>query len=262
MHKDAATIIHAKNPHLCVASGAPQGKSTSTTTGSAAYLNGFLSLLDGQDVNGHDFVDIVGYHMYLNSCGSGINCSPSDQTAGTLVDEKWVRQVMTNVSAHMAAKPLQDTEWAPVSGVPDNLGGNQAQFLATAYIIQLSNGDRGVYWYNPDVSPISGIYSLYTSTAFSTLNAAGNAWNWVRSNTLGKTPSGPCVATYTTGSRFTCDYTDANSSLYRFAWDAAGTSGATTTASGFTHYQTFDGVTHSVSGTTVPIGRDPVLLMP
>jgi Glycosyl hydrolases family 39 len=127
--REASKIIREIDPHATIVSPA------ATTASGTKWLAEFLSKGGGQ------YVDVIGYHFYVNTQPPE-NMVPIIQQVNQILAEN-----------HAAGKPLWDTEtgWlAPSRFENEDL---TAGYLARSYILAWSAGVQRFYWYAWDSGP-------------------------------------------------------------------------------------------------------------
>jgi len=209
------------------------------------------------NTDGAQSEDIVAFHGYPSS-----NTCPGD-CAEQIADQ--INQLKSRLPASELGKPLFDTEgnWGYVNKVnaltdPDH----QASFVMRYYLIQMSKGVAKFYWYTWDISTLGALYD--TSTA--SLTPAGNAYVQVVRWTNGGTATvGPCSAN---GTVWTCTLNSPRGAQAEAIWDSSQTcsGGVCSTTdlsvpSQFNAYLDLSGNTTNLSGSSVPVGLKPVLLI-
>jgi hypothetical protein len=222
---------------------------TSPVDDLAAYL---ITPLNGGVGVGGSLVDIVAFHGY-----PGPNPAEQVVTMYDKVNSILVGQALRNV-------PVFDTEgsWGARNGV-SNLSDpdQQAAFTARYLLVQQSAGVQRLYWYGWDLT--SGDGTLWNGSG---LTMAGVAYQQTEVWVSGATLTTPCSPK---GTIWLCGYTRAGGYQGLVVWDASQTCGngscsvsnyTLPSSPQFTQYQDVAGNTHSVSGSTVPIGAKPILI--
>ena len=156
--KEASKIIRSIDPQATIVSPA----ATNTSTG-PAWVNEFLSKGGGQ------YVDVIGYHFYVNA-------QPPEKMVQSI---QQVRQVMAD--NHESGKPLWNTEtgWLrPSTFETEEL---TAAYLARSYILAWSGGVRRFYWYAWDNGPPLELIDRNTQA----LRPAGKAFGVIQTWLVG-----------------------------------------------------------------------------
>jgi hypothetical protein len=219
----AQTIYNAVkgvNSTYNVLTPSPQGNSTS-------WMSAYLA------AGGGAYADVMAFHGYTLA---------APETIGTLIDS-----YKTVYAANgQSAKPIWNTESMNITTSDPTL---QARFLAIYYLLHQAKGVARFYWYAYDGG--EGQEWFYSSG----LNAAGIADVQIHNWMLGATPG-----TLTqTGTVYRIPLTKSNGQQTLAVWDSS--SGGSTYAKGsYTRYTDLRGVERSISGSTVSIGKDPILL--
>lgn len=190
--REASEIIHRIDPSAVVVSPSATGN-----TG-IKWLSEFLSKGGGQ------YVDVIGYHFYVEQ-------QPPE--AMVQVAQR-VRQTM--VDSGVGDKPLWDTEAGWMSPKPfpsDELG---AAYLARAYILNWAAGVQRFYWYAWD----NHLMSLETIEADDeTLKPAGRAFGIIQKWLIGARME---WCNQDTDHTWTCQL-DRKGVLQWIVWNPAGT---------------------------------------
>jgi hypothetical protein len=179
---------------------------------------------------GGAYADVMSFHGYT---------SATPETIATLIDS--YKKVFATYG--QSAKPIWDTEAMDLTTSDPTL---QARFLAVYYLLQQAKGVSRFYWYAFDACQGEEWFSS------SGLDAVGEAdvqlHNWM----LGATPG----TLSQSGTVYSLPLT--KGSRTQAVWNSAGTSAYATGA--YTKYTDLRGVVHAISGGTVNISQDPILL--
>jgi hypothetical protein len=127
--REASQIIRSIDPQATIVSPA------ATTATGPKWLAEFLGKGGGQ------YVDVIGYHFYVNT-------QPPEAMLPLI---QQVQQVM--VENHQAAKPLWDTETGWLQPSRFETEELTAGYLARSYILAWSAGVQRFYWYAWDNGP-------------------------------------------------------------------------------------------------------------
>jgi len=147
--REASRIIHQVDPHAVVVSP------SATETKGVAWLAEFLRKGGGQ------YVDVIGYHLYVN---------PQPPEAMLPLIEQ-IRQTM--VDQGQGAKPIWNTEVNWFSPKPFPSQELAAAYVARSYILNWAAGIQRVYWYAWDNQAV-GVRT--TEQDGRTLTPAGRAY--------------------------------------------------------------------------------------
>jgi hypothetical protein len=237
---DARSIILATNPSAQFLS--PGVAITSNTN----WLKSFLT------AGGTNYADIVAYHGYA------------------VPPEVEVSEI-TSIQAAMlvggaSSKPMWDTEgsWGPPSNVPAL--SLQVGYVARMYLLHAANGVARFYWYGwefggalwqPDTligctAPSNGGYLCPSGLAYQ------QTYSWI----VGAVLRGCSV----TGTTWTCTLARPTGYLAQIVWDTSQTCNGSCTTTPYVppqqykKYRDLNGNTFTVSGSSVPIGAQPIIL--
>jgi hypothetical protein len=242
MAQDMRNIVSAVDSNAKFTTPAPVGDVSGWMTG---YLN---------NSNGGSLADVITFHGYVSeTCG---NCPVPEDVVGIVQS---MQTVMTNNG--QGSKPLFDTEgsWGAVNKTPAITDPQQqAAFAARYYLLQMGAGVAKLYWYGWDFKDSGEFFDTSTQS----LNPAGVAYQQIVKWTTGATVE-PCTQN---GSVWSCNITASGSSSMAI-WDASqdcsgGVCGTTniTAPQGLTSFLDVDGNKHTISGGTIPVGAQPILL--
>lgn len=240
MCTDMYNTVKSIDPSAKVATPAPTGAGSSGLDGKA--VSWMLSYLQA---GGGNFADIIAFHGYVPE-------TDPERVVG-------ITQGITNdrSSNAVVSKPVWDTEMGyTVSDLPD--ANMQAAFLARVYLLQWSYGVSRFYWYSYGNLETG---ELWTPAGDNPAGVAyGVVFNWM----VGSTVTSACAPN---GTVWTCGFKTIKGDQVEAVWDTAQICSPCSTSnfspgSGFTKYQDLAGNTHSISGSTVPIGAQPIWLEP
>ena len=165
-------------------------------------------------------------------------------------------------AAGFSSKPIWDTELGYFSAdVSDPY--TQAGWLAKAYLLQAGLGIQRVAWFEYGASNV-GTLTLPGGG----LNQAGIDYSVLYYWLEGATATGPCTSS---GTVWTCGFSLASGAQAEAVWDSAQScsvvnSSESCTFSNFspnpvyTTYEDLQGGSHTISGSSVSIGVEPILL--
>jgi hypothetical protein len=195
------------------------------------WFNAFFS------AGGGSYVDVVSFHGY-----TGTNRAES---IFTIVDN--VKKAMTAYG--IGSKPMWITEggWGRNPVVSS---GQQPGFLAQRLLLTFSRGVQRVYWYQWD-NPTWGTLYDTSSGVHPAGVAYGQLYNWMVGSNMQTCAQ---ASDYT----WTCNFTRPDGTAARAVWNA--TASKSYSATGFSRYRTLDGRSVSISGGTVTIGYNPIML--
>jgi hypothetical protein len=222
-----------------------------TTDETSTNLNSPSGWLTAYWPYGGLFADIVDFHGYVE---------PGDPVEGVLTVAQSVQQAVASTNL-----PIWDTELGySTADVCDPY--TQAGWLAKAYLLQPGAGISSVDWFEYGATNVGTLYNFGVGE-----NTAANDYGVLYSWLEGATPTGSC--TNPSGTVWTCDFTLAGGAQAEAVWDSSqsckstdGTENCTTSnftpKAVYTQYLDLQGG-NSVpvaSGSTVPIGVEPILL--
>jgi hypothetical protein len=150
--REASQIIHEVDPHAIVVSP------SATESKGLSWLSEFISKGGGQ------YVDVIGYHLYVN---------PQPPEAMVPLVQQ-IRQILA--SNGQASKPIWNTEANWFSPKPFPSEELAAAYLARSYILDWAAGVQRFYWYAWDNR---GVQVLTTGEDNRTLKPAGRAYGIV-----------------------------------------------------------------------------------
>ena len=201
---------------------------------------------------GGQYADIIGFHGYVE---------PGLPVEGVATVAQSVVQAAS--AANQGSKPVWDTELGYSSAdVSDPY--MQAGWLAKAYLLQAGLGIQRVAWFEYGATNVGSLTVPPPGTGENTAALDYSVlYNWL----VGATATGPCTSV---GTVWTCNFT-LSTGPAQAVWDSAQTctsnggsesctSSSFTPSSGYTKYQDLQGGSHSISGSTVPIGAEPIFL--
>jgi hypothetical protein len=189
------------------------------------WMNGYLA------AGGGAYADVMAFHGYTGA---------SPETIATLIDS--YKSVFATYG--QSAKPIWDTEAADLNTSDPTL---QARFLAIYYLLHQAKGVERFYWYAYDAWQGQ---EWYYNTGVSAVGTADiQIHSWMLGATLG--------ALSISGTVYSLPLTKSGQTTLA-VWNSAGASAYATGS--YTHYADLLGVVHSISGGTVNIGQDPILL--
>jgi hypothetical protein len=188
------------------------------------WMNGYLA------AGGGAYADIMSFHGYTFS---------TPETIATLIDS--YKKVFATYG--QSGKPIWDTE---AMDLTTSDPATQARFLTIYYLLHQVKGVARLYWYAYDGD--QGQEWFYTNGPDAVATADTQIHNWM----LGAAPGSLSKS----GTIYSLPLTKASQTLA--VWNSAGPSAYST--GGYTHYTDIQGVVHTVSGGSVTIGKDPILL--
>jgi polysaccharide biosynthesis protein PslG len=260
MAQDAACIIKGVGPNC---TNTPIDKNALILSPSPALGGDAInsSLSDFFSQGGAQVTDVIAFHGY-----NGTN----DSKIPTLVSK--VRDG-AQTTYNLLSKPLYDTEfsWGANVYFPDP--DEQAGFVARSMLLHWSSGVSRVYWYAWDTA--GTMWSQNSVTGCTTPDASGDgfscttalAFTQVQNWMVGATLNQSCSAN---GTVWTCGFTKSGGFQGLAVWDTSQScsNGVCTTSTykftpvspNYFHYLDLAGKSHTISGTTVPIGYKPIFL--
>jgi hypothetical protein len=150
--REASQIIHDVDPSALVVSP------SATETKGLAWLSEFLAK------GGGEYVDVIGYHLYVN---------PQPPEAMVPLVQQ-IRQILANNG--QAFKPIWNTEANWFSPKPFPSEDLAAAYLARSYVLNWAAGVQRLYWYAWDNH---GVQVATTQPDNRTLTPAGRAYRTV-----------------------------------------------------------------------------------
>jgi hypothetical protein len=154
--KEASAIIKGIDPTAIIVSPA----ATNNASG-PPWVNEFLGKGGGK------YVDVIGYHFYVNA-------QPPERMIASI---NQVRRVMAD--NHVSNKPLWNTEtgWLkPSTFASDEIA---ASYVARSYLLAWSGGVQRFYWYAWDQGPPLQLVDPVTHTVTPAGKAYGVIQNWM-----------------------------------------------------------------------------------
>jgi len=230
--REAAQIIHEVDPTALVVSP------SATESKGLAWLSEFLSKGGGQ------YVDVIGYHLYVN---------PQPPEAMVPLVQQ-IRQLMANNG--QAAKPIWNTEANWFSPKPFPSEDSAAAYLARSYILNWAAGVQRLYWYAWDNH---AVLVATTQQDSQTLTPAGRAYASVYQWLVGARMDG---CQQDTNHTFVCQLHRDGSPQW-IVWNPDGVRSFDLPASW--HVGSITPLldqSHALTGGTANIGPSPVLLTP
>ncbi len=230
MAQHAAQIIKSIDPTALVLSPA------SNSTSGPAWLSTFLA--DG----GAGAVDVIAFHGY------------SSTTAEDILT------VIANNQAAMQAngagsKPMWDTEasWAGSGLIGTPPMAVQVGFISKYYLLQWSQGVSRFVWYAYDGGPIwGGLWTLIGGPS-PAATAYNETYNWM----VGASLTSPCSEN--ANNIWTCSFTRPGGYQAEAVW-ISGSTATFAVPSQFTEYRDLTGAVYPLTGQSVTIGDQPILL--
>ena len=256
MVKDAYTIIKASDSNAFILSPTLGWITNEALTWASTYLA----------AGGSKYVDGIALHGYvMQQLKTGAK-TDNPETLTTLLPPYKAMLATFGLSS----KPIFNTEsswslngqWGPFSSDPDM----QTAFVSRLYILHAAYGISRLYWFewNDTSDGTLWLKDPRDASAPGTVLKPGIAYQATYTWLVGNNISKGCTQTATI---WKCKITGASGYVAEAVWDTAEScsSGSCHTVSympdaKYIHYQTLDGKTHSVTGTTVPIGAKPILL--
>jgi Glycosyl hydrolases family 39 len=227
--REASKIIRSIDPQATIVSPA------ATTATGTKWLAEFLNKGGGQ------YVDVIGYHFYVNT-------QPPEAMVPII---QQVNQVLAE--NHEAGKPLWDTEtgWlAPSKFDTEEL---TAAYLARSYVLAWSAGVQRFYWYAWDNGPPLQMIDKESQT----LKPAGKAYGIMQTWLVGARMD---ECNQDADRTWNCQL-NRNGVLQWIVWNPDGSKRYTVSSQ--RHAQSVTpllGEPHAVHGNTVDIGPAPVLI--
>jgi LysM repeat protein len=244
MAEDAQRIIKGVDPAAIILSPTFTGayETQAECLGSVQYC-GTTWLSNWLALGGKSYIDVVGFHGY-----PGIGLAPEEIQGG-------VYQVQAAMTQNgVGSLPLWDTEssWRNNTNIP--AASDQAGWLARHFLLEESIGVQRTFWYAYD-APTWG--TLWTSA--SGLDEAGEAYAQVAKWLTGTTLSQPCAVLPSDETTFVCSYTRPDGYAAEAIWNTTAEK-SVSVSSQFVQYHDLSGVVWPVSGGTVEISTNPILL--
>jgi hypothetical protein len=222
-----------------------------TPSGGASFLGSFMTAYLAAGGSASDF-DAVSLHAYY--AASNCRSLPVPCAEAIINDASSFKAQMASFG--LSGKPIFNTEGSWGSSNYDVLtSAQQVAFTARWYLLHWSSGISRMMWYAAD-NTVWG--TLCATQRPCVLTPAGVAHNQVYSWMVGATMSTPCTAN---GTVWTCGLLTSAGIQTLAVWNTAGSS-SYTIPSGYGHYKDLAGKMNTISGSTVTIGIQPILLTP
>jgi hypothetical protein len=154
--KEAATIIKGIDPQATIVSPA----ATNNASG-VPWVNEFLSKGGGQ------YVDVIGYHFYVNA-------QPPEKMVASI---QQVKQAMAD--NRVSGKSLWNTETGWLKPSTFDTDDIAASYVARAYLLAWSGGVQRFYWYAWDQGPPLQMIDAATQALTPAGKAYGVIQNWM-----------------------------------------------------------------------------------
>jgi len=241
---DARAILKKADPNAVILSPAttinfetPEECATIDLRCGSTWINEWLA------AGGNNTIDVLAFHGYP-SVGLG-----PEQIQGVV----GLQQLALNQNG-VGSLPIFDTEssWGLNTRLPAE--SDQVAFVARHFLLEHSMGVQRSFWYAYDSSTWGTEWS-----AAGGLNAIGVAHQQVAKWIEGSTLTGPCAPTAANPTTYTCAYSRPNGYTALAVWNTVGETAYTVPAS-FVQYHDLTGNVNSVSGGTVNISTQPILL--
>jgi len=230
----------------------------------ALSLNTYFSTKVNNNAGG-SFSDAIGFHGYVGTATSTntktVPCPTPENVNIVIADLNGTIAAFPSIAA---GKPLFNTEggWSEATAEGFTDPDRQAAFLPRYLLLQESANISRVYWFAWDSKTEASLYNDTTAQASPAATAYGevNAW------TVGATVNKACSAS---GTVWACGFARPGGYAALAVWDAGqdctAASCPTTTflvpSGGYVEYRDVAGnVTPFGTGTSVPIGAQPILL--
>ena len=227
--REASKIIREIDPHATIVSPA------ATTASGTKWLAEFLSKGGGQ------YVDVIGYHFYVNT--------QKPEAMVPIIQQ--VNQILAE--NHAAGKPLWDTEtgWlAPSRFETEDL---TAAYLGRSYVLAWSAGVQRFYWYAWDGGPPLEMIDRNDNS----LKPAGKAFGVIQTWLVGARLD---HCNQDADHTWTCQL-NRNGSLHWIVWNSEGSKRVDVPSQWHaTEITSLLGDSHVLTGNTIDIGQMPVLL--
>jgi len=230
--REASQIIHEIDPHAIVVSP------SATENKGLTWLSEFLNKGGGQ------YVDVIGYHLYVNP--------QPPEAMMPLVQQ--IRQLLARNG--QASKPIWNTETNWFSPKPFPSEDLAAAYLARSYILDWAAGVQRFYWYAWDNR---GVQVLTTEEDNQSLKPAGRAYGIVYQWLVGARMD---ACNQDANHTFVCQL-NRDGSPERIVWNPDGT--RTFNVPQSWHIQSITpllGEPYGLTGAAASIGPAPVLLRP
>jgi len=258
MAKDARAIILSIDPTAVILTPSSGIEQQSNLNWWVRYL----SKGGGKYASG---IDIHGYVMgYSGGYGTGTGPPVPENLIPMLDGSAGFRSIIAKYGLNTL--PLFDTEsgWGVTSQSGLSDPDEQAGFVARSFLVHWSENVARFYWYEWDNTQAGTLWDPNTQT----LTKAGTAYQqiqrWMAGNTLTSACSGPPPPTMGV---WTCNLQGANGWQAQAVWDMSQScSNGVCTSSNytfnpiFTQYVTVYGQVNPTTGSTVPVGYQPILL--
>jgi hypothetical protein len=245
MEHDLYTITKSIDPTVTVLTPDATGGSGNMTT----FYNGYFAA-------GGTNCDAIAFHGYCSMAFQPNYITPPEEIIGIVGN---LKAAMNNYG--QGSKPIFCTEgdWGS-----EGSGGNcpttndAVAFMARHYLLQWSLGVSSYAWYAWDYNGTAWQTGQLWTYPTGPLNAAGIAYQQLYYWMVGAKMSQPYTVQ---GTVYTCGFTRPGGYQALAVWDANRASPSSfTVPSGYVQYRDLAGNLYSISGSTVTIGIEPILL--
>jgi hypothetical protein len=209
----------------------------------------------------HAHLDFVSYHGYdsgdplaiTGACGSTSSEFGRSSSSGYI---DCIRQMIAD-NGLPANIPIWDTEGSWGNSVNSSFTIDQKKaYISQYYLLAWSLGVKQQMWYAWDNQSFGTLCTGGGTSCQPTSAATAyqKMYNWM----VGSTMNVPCASN---GTVWTCGLTNSAGVQTQAVWNTAGSSSYTVPAA-YEHYQDLAGNTNPISGGTILIGIQPILLIP
>jgi hypothetical protein len=214
----------------------------------SGWMNTYLPL-------GGAYADIIGFHGYVE---------PTDPVEDVLSTAQTIEPAAA--AAGFSSLPVWDTEIGfPTANVCDP--DTEAGWLAKAYLLQAGLGIQRIAWFEYGATNVG---TLTVPSPGTGENTAGLDYSFLYNWLVGATPTGTCSSS---GTVWTCGFTLSGGAQAEAVWDSSQSCNAVSntenctfspytlpSSPSYTTYVDLQGASHNISGGTVQIGIEPILL--
>lgn len=231
MARHATQIIKSIDPAALILTPAPTGGY------GPAWLGSFLS------AGGAPYVDVIAFHGYRSA--------DAEDILGVVAN---FRSAATANNA--ASKPLWDTEsyWSAFGNQPAPDSAQQASFIAKYYLLHWSLGVSRFILYAYDAKPDGSGLLASNGNEYPSALAYRQTYLWM----VGARFSAPCSAA-NPGGVWICPLTRPHGYAAEVVWISNSTAQFPVPAR-YTEYRDLASIVHPITGKTVSIGDQPILL--
>jgi len=213
--------------------------------------------------NSRGQVNAISFHDYPDGCCGGATVPVPEEVAvgtgfglGSCFNVGFIPCVQAAITRLGISSSVQlwDTEssWGINSQLPNST--NQVAYVAREELLLWAKGVSRHNWYSWNESAWGTMCTGSPCTANANATAYQQIYNWM----VGSTMTSNCAAS---GTVWTCGLKNSSGVQTQAVWNTAGSS-TYTVSTGYGHYKDLAGNSNTISGSTVTIGIQPILLVP